>query len=254
MVMTWRSSNQLLTPWRNTITVENTPPQSRTAVASATAMSDEYLHAEFLKDEPARDAMEHMRRRVTRYVNAQLASRVPTGHPLRHDLTSNAADLTQDALLRIHDKAARFAGHSKFTIWARGVALNVIREKLRKAHVREEPVDNGGLNKDRDTYLHTHAVSNRAGESAASTALRNIRVRDALAKCTELERSVVGLRVSGYVDGEIASLLGTTENAVRQTVQRVKSKLKSVYSTFSEYGAFEDPVASEPRANKAVKK
>jgi RNA polymerase sigma-70 factor (ECF subfamily) len=63
-------------------------------------------------------------------------------HLSQHELTQMAADMAQDATLRVLQNLDSFRGDSQFTTWATRIAVRVAISDLRRARYRDFSLDN----------------------------------------------------------------------------------------------------------------
>lgn len=94
---------------------------------------------------------------------------------------------------------------------ARNAALDELRRRKRQVAFATEPADEDGVGAD----------------EAAEVALRRAALREAMAGLTARERELVALKFfAGLGNGEIATVIGTTESNAGTKIHRVLEKLR----------------------------
>lgn len=133
---------------------------------------------------------------------------------------SRAADLTQDAFLRVWEKLESFRGESKFSSWLHRLTVNVVLGERRSRGRREaRVVDDGELAEKRAEQGATVAPSAAAGRAA------------------DLERAIAGLPrearrvlvlhdVEGYRHREIAEMTGRSLGTCKSQLHRARRLLR----------------------------
>jgi RNA polymerase sigma-70 factor, ECF subfamily len=128
-----------------------------------------------------------------------------------------AADIAQEAFLRLirEDAAGRLP--DQILAWLRQVALNLVVNRARHAKVadRWEP------------WLRPSTSPGDTPEGAAIGAERDRVVRGALASLPEAERRAMILAANGFAGREIAQAIGRSEGATRTLMCRARSRLRS---------------------------
>lgn len=117
------------------------------------------------------------------------------------DRHETAEEALQETAVRILARLPDFAGRSRFTTWASGIAVNVCREQRRK---RPEP----------------HAFADRPGRETEGPDAEDLaRLHAALAALPERQREATVLR---YLEGldvkQTAELMGCAEGTVKAAV------------------------------------
>lgn len=139
--------------------------------------------------------------------------------------SSLAEDLFQEAFVRAVKGAKTFDRNRSFKSWITAIALNLVRDEVRKRKLRGEiPLGEGGQEEqatDRD--LPARSVE-RKDEVA--------RVRGALSELTEKEREIVLLHFyQGLTLGEASEVLnvplGTVKSRLHGALVRLKGLLRS---------------------------
>lgn len=128
-----------------------------------------------------------------------------------------AADLTQETLLRVYRSLERFDATQRFASWAFGIAAHVCRDALRRrGRRREQPWE---------SFEHV-SRSPSAAEEAIETDERE-RVRRAVARLPLKYREVIILH---YLDelpyDEVARSLSITPEAARRRALRAREMLR----------------------------
>ncbi len=145
------------------------------------------------------------RRAVNEYGNSlyRLCS-VITGN--RED----ASDAVQDCFLKYVEKAPEFNDAEHEKAWLIKVASNICKDILRK--------------RKHYSFVSLDEIRN------LSTSENNAQILGMLVSLEEKYRIVIHLHyVEGYKAGEIASMLGITEAAVKKRLQRGRDALREIY-------------------------
>lgn len=138
---------------------------------------------------------------------------------------SLAEDLFQEAFVRAVKGAKTFDANRSFRSWITAIALNLVRDEVRKRKLRGEvPLGEGGAEEQA-------AAGDLATESAEHRDEVS-RVRRALADLTEKEREIVLLHFyQGLTLGEASEVLnvplGTVKSRLHGALVRLKGLLRS---------------------------
>jgi RNA polymerase sigma-70 factor, ECF subfamily len=129
---------------------------------------------------------------------------------------SAAEDVTAQAFERAYRRRRTFnPGRGSWRAWlfgiARNAALDELRRRRRRARLVTEPED--------DALAPTH--------EAAEVAVRRAALRIAIADLSPRERELVALKFfAGLTNGEIATVIGTSETNAGTKLHRVIQKLR----------------------------
>lgn len=138
---------------------------------------------------------------------------------------SLAEDLFQEAFVRAVRGAKTFDASRSFKSWITAIALNLVRDEVRKRKLRGEvPLGEGGSDE--------HAAEGILPTEAAEHWDEVFRVRKALEDLTEKEREVVLLHFyQGHTLGEVSEILsvplGTVKSRLHGALVRLKGLLRS---------------------------
>ena len=133
-----------------------------------------------------------------------------------------AADLTQEAFLKIHRHLNGFRGRSALRTWIYRVAINCCRSRYRRQRAWRSRFfldDVEGMEKlpDRRRSPEDRAIAQRTGEL----------VEEALEALPEIYREAVYLRdLEGLTYEEIAQVLGLRLGTVRSRIARGRDRLR----------------------------
>lgn len=120
-------------------------------------------------------------------------------------------DLYQEILLQAWRAWPAFRGEAKFSTWLYRISLNTILTQKRKP----QRVD---YKESLDLYSPKVApVSERQMEVD--------RLRQAIRSLAETDRAIISLHLDGYDNGEIAAMIGITNNNVGVKLHRIKQQL-----------------------------
>ncbi len=133
-----------------------------------------------------------------------------------------AADLTQEAFLRIYRHLGTFRGRSSLKTWVYQVGLNQCRSRLGRNRPESQPLQEEGA-----AGVAPLRDPGRGPESEALAADTGRRVGDALAALPLAFREAVVLRdIEGLAYEEIAALVGVPVGTVRSRIARGRDQLR----------------------------
>ena len=148
-----------------------------------------------------------------------------------YNITSNredAADLTQEALIKAFSSISRFKGKSSFFTWLYRIAVNTALTHVKRNRMRRFfSFDN--INEEVAPAEIVEPLAQR-GDGDRSALLKELqeKLNEALQKLSPKHRTVVVLfEVEGLSHQEIAEILGTTEGTVRSRLHYAKQQLQS---------------------------
>src|SRR5918997_6591942 len=139
---------------------------------------------------------------------------------------ANAEDFAQEALIKVTGNLDSFRGESRFTTWAQKIAMNVALTELKRRRwrdvslqeliARREGADRGPA----DTQLTTEQLTFQ------NTVLGELR-RIVDEELTDRQReAVVAVILEGMPISEVASRLGTNQNALYKVLHDARRRLK----------------------------
>lgn len=164
----------------------------------------------------------------------------------------DAADLTQEAFIRLFRALPQYNGESRFTTWLYRLVVNLGRDELRRRG-RQVPLALPDDDQDVDP-LSTIADDDRWGDPARALDSHEVRdqVRQALAQLEEHYRVVLTLY---YFDdmkyNDIADILDIPLNTVKSHIRRGKERLAALLTSQEQPPAARD--LSQPAAPPAQK-
>lgn len=144
----------------------------------------------------------------------------------------DAADLTQDAFLRLVRVLPQYNGESRFTTWLYRLVVNLGRDELRRRG-RQVPIAPAVPDEDDQDPIAEVADDDRWADPAQALDSRELRdeVRRALARLDEHYRLVLTLY---YFDDmkytDIAEVLELPLNTVKSHIRRGKERLAALMS------------------------
>lgn len=122
-------------------------------------------------------------------------------------------DLYQEVLLQAWKGWPSFRQESKFSTWLYRVCLNTIFTCKRKT----QPVD---FRESLDAIAP--AVQNSSVQNEDK-----LRLQQAIRKLSEPDRAVISMHLDGYENGDIAAMLGISNNHVSVKLHRIKEQLSN---------------------------
>jgi RNA polymerase sigma-70 factor (ECF subfamily) len=139
---------------------------------------------------------------------------------------TDAADLAQEAFVRVHQNRARFDPAHKFSTWLYTIATNLIRDRFRW-HKRHPEIS---LDSERDesrSMLDALPGSERSPSEQIAGAERADAVRKAITELPEdLRTALLLFEYEGLSQAEIGFVLGCTPKAVENRLYRARGQLR----------------------------
>ena len=133
---------------------------------------------------------------------------------------SEAEELTQSVMLKVHDALPTFRGDSSVSTWVYRIATNTALDNLRRKApptVSEADLESAGSDR------HTASV-----ESAAIRNEMNACIRSFIEHLPDNYRTVMILsEIEGFKNDEVAAILGLSLNTVKIRLHRARQKLRS---------------------------
>lgn len=141
----------------------------------------------------------------------------------------DAADMTQEIMLKLFRNIGAFKGNSKLSTWIYRVATNTCLDELKK--IRRHPavsinaeIDTG----DGEFLREVEDTSPTPEQSAQQHELRDM-VAAAITRLSPDHRAAIVLRdIRGFSYDEIARILGCSEGTIKSRISRARTQLKSV--------------------------
>jgi len=124
------------------------------------------------------------------------------------------ADMYQDILMQAWKAFPSYRGEAKFSTWLYRVCLNTLLSARRK---KQLPVT--GLDHHSES-LSASAPANRSEEIQ--------RLHTAIRTLSPTDRAIISLHLDGYDNGEIATLMGISNNNAGVKLHRIKNQLASM--------------------------
>ena len=121
-------------------------------------------------------------------------------------VTGEVEELVQDTFVRAFGSLDRFGGRSSLRTWLFTIARNLVRDRVRAKRSRREA----------EEIDDAYAASGQDALDRVVARETAVRIRQALACLTQMQREVFTLRVTqGLSYKEIAHVLDSTEGAAR---------------------------------------
>ena len=140
---------------------------------------------------------------------------------------AEAADLAQEAFVRVYQNRAKFRENSSFSVWLYAIASNLVRDRFRwrarRAHVSLEAENNVTGDSLRETLADQGAIPSESlqGEERAAA------VREALAALPEeLRLPLILAEYEEKSQAEIAAIFNCSVKAVETRIYRARHKLR----------------------------
>lgn len=153
-----------------------------------------------------------------------------------YNLTSNredAADLTQESLIKAFRSIQRFKGDAAFFTWLYRIGVNTTLSHLKRSRFRRffslETIQEEGSNAQ---VLETLAAKHKSEKGALLSELQE-KLNEALQKLSPKHRTVVVLfEVEGLSHQEIADIVGCSVGTVRSRLHYAKQQLQVYLKDF----------------------
>jgi RNA polymerase sigma-70 factor, ECF subfamily len=178
--------------------VTHTARSDRTWVDGLRATNETAAHAEVMSD-----LRDYLQRTLAKGFRHQLAG-------------DDLEDLTQESLLRVHQKLESFEGQSRFTTWAATIAVNCALSELRRRRHQHLSLEEAGEQAD-----WSHAEDPAVDERQIELLRRGI--AEAL---TERQREAIQAALGGLPLMELARRWDVTQGAVYKMLHDARRRLK----------------------------
>ena len=142
---------------------------------------------------------------------------------------TDAADMTQEAFVRVVRALGTYREETKFTTWLYRLVVNVCLDELRRRKHPVDSLDGNGAWEDDDEPAHQRVADrDRWSQPESSLELRESaeELRRALAALGRAQRVALTLHYfEDMSDAEIARAMGVPTNTVKSHIHRGKAKL-----------------------------
>ncbi len=141
----------------------------------------------------------------------------------------DAADMTQEVMIKLFRNIGSFKGDSKFSTWVYRVATNTCLDELKKMRRHSH----ASLNAEIDTgegevAIEVEDTAPTPEERAERSELKGM-VAAAVEKLSPDHRAAIILRdIRGFSYDEIARILNCSEGTVKSRISRARAQLKAV--------------------------
>jgi RNA polymerase sigma-70 factor (ECF subfamily) len=159
---------------------------------------------------------------------------------LRHlRSTSAAEEITQEAFVRVVQRAREFKHEARFSTWLYTIARNLCIDHGRKMKLRRHPSLEGPAEDDASRSM-SETIADEYPESDVGRAAEWTGMRRSIVAAVEAlpddQREVFLLReVADLPFKEIAEVTGTSENTVKSRMRYALERLRVALSEFEEY-------------------
>jgi RNA polymerase sigma-70 factor, ECF subfamily len=136
---------------------------------------------------------------------------------------SEAEDLTQSVMLKVHQGLPQFRGDASVSTWIYRIATNTALDKLRRRI--DQPLSETELEADgKDVPPEARAAS---AETAAIREEMNACIRGFIERLPESYKTVMVLsELEGFKNGEIAAILEVSLDTVKIRLHRARERLR----------------------------
>jgi RNA polymerase sigma-70 factor (ECF subfamily) len=151
-----------------------------------------------------------------------------------------AEDITQEAFLRVVQRAADFKHEARFTTWLFTIARNLCVDQARKAKLRRHPSLDGPAGDDEGARPLLEVVPDGRPDGEVDRAAEWSSMRRSIVSAVDSlpdeQREVFLLReVANLPFKEIAEVTGTAENTVKSRMRYALERLRTALMEFEEY-------------------
>jgi RNA polymerase sigma-70 factor (ECF subfamily) len=151
-----------------------------------------------------------------------------------------AEDITQEAFLRVVQRAAEFKHEARFSTWLFTIARNLCVDQARKAKLRRHPSLDGPAGDGEGARPLLEVVPDARPEGQVDRAAEWSSMRRSIVSAVDSlpdeQREVFLLReVANLPFKEIAEVTGTAENTVKSRMRYALERLRTALMEFEEY-------------------
>lgn len=141
----------------------------------------------------------------------------------------DAADMTQEVMVKLFRNIGSFKGDSKFSTWVYRVATNTCLDELKKMRRHSHTSINAEFDTgDGEMTFDVEDTAPTPEEQTEKSELREM-IAAAVAKLSPDHRAAIILRdIRGFSYDEIAKILKCSEGTVKSRISRARAQLKSV--------------------------
>jgi len=151
-----------------------------------------------------------------------------------------AEDITQEAFLRVVQRASEFKHEARFTTWLFTIARNLCVDHARKGKLRRHPSLDGPAADGEGSRPMLEVVADTRPEATVDRAAEWSSMRRSIVTAVESlpdeQREVFLLReVANLPFKEIADVTGAAENTVKSRMRYALERLRAALAEFEEY-------------------
>jgi len=152
----------------------------------------------------------------------------------------DAADLTQEVIVKIFKNLDKFQGSSKFSTWVYRIATNTCLDELKKTRRYTTYSLDKEIETEEGSLMGELPDNSPTPEQAAERKAVQTAVRIAIGRLGEEHKKVIVLRdLQGLSYEEIAEIIGCSVGTVKSRISRARENLKKILSQdrelFSDY-------------------
>jgi RNA polymerase sigma-70 factor (ECF subfamily) len=138
-----------------------------------------------------------------------------------------ARDLSQEAFLRLYERAGRFEGRARFSTWFYRLLVNVCLDHRRRHQWWRRVLGSGRADEpDTRPALEEHPASDPPPDEDAARKETMTRVWAEVERLSPQQRAVVRLQLDGLRTAEIAEVLDCSEATARVHLHRAMTALR----------------------------
>jgi len=138
----------------------------------------------------------------------------------------DAADIAQEAFIKVYLSISKFKGNSKFSTWIYRITTNVCLDEIKKRKKTKAFSLSENIETDDGEISREIEDVSANVEDNLERKERNRAINDAIAKLPENHRAVIVLRdINNMSYEEIAAALNCSEGTVKSRISRARSAL-----------------------------
>ncbi len=145
------------------------------------------------------------------------------------DNADDAADMTQEIMLKLFKNISSFSGNSKFSTWVYRVATNTCLDELKKLKRHKNYSIDKDIETDDGDFSYEVEDTSPVPETLAEQKELKTIVASAIGMLNPDHKAVLVLRdIQGFSYDEIARIVGCTEGTVKSRISRARAQLKII--------------------------
>lgn len=141
----------------------------------------------------------------------------------------DAADMTQEIMIKLFKNISSFSGNSKFSTWVYRVATNTCLDELKKLKRHKNLSIDKDIETDEGEFSYEVEDTSPVPEQLAEQKELKTIVASAIGMLSPDHKAVLVLRdIQGFSYDEIARIVGCSEGTVKSRISRARAQLKII--------------------------